>query len=196
MTKKNKEKETPEKNPLKEEDINEYSLQNEDKSEAKEGIRKEKNIEELEKEVLIAKDEKLRLLADMENLRKRFDKEKTESIKYGSSNLARDILAPFDNLDRALNALNIEKNKNNEGLIDGLKMIYQEMTTILKKHGIEKINALNEKFDHNYHQAMMEIDSDEHEPGTVIKELQAGYTMHERLLRPSMVGVSKKKEDK
>ena len=76
MTKKNKEKETPEKNPLKEEDINEYSLQNEDKSEAKEGIGKEKNIEELEKEVLIAKDEKLRLLADMENLRKRFDKEK------------------------------------------------------------------------------------------------------------------------
>ena len=89
-----------------------------------------------------------------------------------------------------------KENKNSQNLIDGLEMIYQEILSILKKHGIEKITALNKKFNHDYHQAMLEIDTDDVESGVVVKELQAGYTMHGRLLRPAMVGVSKKKEEK
>ena len=87
-----------------------------------------------------------------------------------------------------------EKNdEKNKGLINGLTMVHQEILTILEKNGVKKIEALDKKFDHNYHQAMMEIETSDKENGIVIKELQAGYTMNDRLLRPSMVGVSKKK---
>ena len=140
------------------------------------------------------RDEKLRLLAEMENLRKRSDRDRIDSIKYGSINLARDILTPDDNLTRALEAIPQEE-KNSEtikNLIDGLKMVQREFSTILEKHGVKKIDALNKKFDHNFHQAMVEIENDEVEDGIVIQEMQSGYIMHDRLLRPSMVGVSKK----
>ena len=139
------------------------------------------------------RDEKLRLLADMENLRKRTDKDRLDSIKYGSFNLARDILSPDDNLTRALDAIPVEE-KNSptiNNLIAGLQMVQKEFLNILEKHGVKKINSLNEKFDHNYHQAMVEVEDDVAKPGTVVKEMQSGYTMHDRLLRPSMVGVSK-----
>ena len=194
MTKKNKEKKNLESESFSEK----KSAKNTESKTIKEDIKIEKKIEKLEKELEIAKEEKLRLLAEMENLRKRFEKEKTESIKYGSSNLARDILTPCDNLVRALHTIKEEEkeNKNSQNLIDGLEMIYQEILSILKKHGIEKITALNKKFNHDYHQAMLEIDTDDVESGVVVKELQAGYTMHGRLLRPAMVGVSKKKEEK
>jgi len=148
----------------------------------------EKNLEEL-------KDEKLRLLADMENLRKRSEKERSDSLKYGSANLAREMLSVGDNLSRALDNFP-EDRKDNEhisNLIDGLKMVQKEFFSILEKNGVEKIDALNKKFDHNYHQAMMEIDSEEDE-GIVIKEIQTGYIMHNRLLRPTMAGISKKAE--
>jgi len=158
-------------------------------------VQKEKNNEEnLLEEIERLRDEKLRLLADMENLRKRFDRDKMDSIRYGGMNLARDILSPDDNLTRALDAIPREE-KNSEGiknLIDGLKMVQKEFSTILQKYGIKKIESLNIKFDHNYHQAMVEIENDEVESGTVIQEMQSGYMMHERLLRPAMVGVSKK----
>ena len=118
---------------------------------------------------------------------------KADSIKYGSVKLARDILSPNDNLTRALE--NIPKDKKISepitNLIDGLKMVQKEFNSILAKHGITKIDALNKKFDHNLHQAMLEIETDKEE-GIVVQELQSGYTMHDRLLRPSMVGVSKK----
>ena len=102
---------------------------------------------------------------------------------------------PCDNLSRALESLSdAEKNdKKNQGLIKGLEMVRQEIISILEKHGVKKINALNEKFDHNFHQAMAEIESDK-DSGIILKELQTGYTMHDRLLRPSMVVLSKKKE--
>ena len=160
------------------------------------------NEDILQEEVEQLRDEKLRLLAEMENLRKRADREKIDSIKYGSSNFARDILSPDDNLTRALDAIpSEEKNtKTITNLIDGLKMVQKEFATILEKHGVKKIDSINEKFDHNLHQAMVELENEEVEPGTVIQELQKGYTMHERLLRPSMVAVSKKsnkeREDK
>ena len=150
----------------------------------------EKLSEELEK----LKEEKLRLLAEMENLRKRSEKEKLDSIRYGSINLARDILSPGDNLTRALEAIpedekTSEKFKN---LIDGLNMVQKEFSTILSKHGVNKIEAINTKFDHNLHQAMVELEDDKVDEGTVVQEMQSGYTMHDRLLRPSMVAVSKK----
>ena len=156
----------------------------------------EENLEDiLHEEINQLRDEKLRLLAEMENLRKRTDKERLDSIRYGSINLARDILSPDDNLTRALEAIPKEE-KNTDtvnNLIDGLKMVQKEFSSILEKHGVKKIKALDTKFDHNLHQAMVEIESDEIEEGTVIQEMQSGYTMHDRLLRPSMVGVAKKK---
>ena len=115
-------------------------------------------------------------------------------IRYGSINLARDILSPDDNLTRALNAIP-EEEKNSEtvnNLIDGLKMVQKEFSSILEKHGVKKIESLNMKFDHNFHQAMVEIENDEVDEGIVIQEMQSGYIMHDRLLRPSMVAVSKK----
>ena len=151
-------------------------------------------IEKLSEELEKLKEEKLRLLAEMENLRKRSEKEKLDSIRYGSINLARDILSPGDNLTRALEAIpedekTSEKFKN---LIDGLNMVQKEFSTILSKHGVNKIEAINTKFDHNLHQAMVELDDDTVDEGTVVQEMQSGYTMHDRLLRPSMVAVSKK----
>ena len=157
-------------------------------------IKEEKLPHDYEEEISSLREEKLRLLAEMENLRKRMEKEKLDAIKFGSINLARDILSPNDNLTRALE--NIPKDSNGSEatnkLIEGLKMVQKEFMTILKQHGINKIDALNKKFDHNYHQAMFEIESKDHEEGIVTQEIQSGYTMHERLLRPSMVGVSKK----
>ena len=150
--------------------------------------------ENLRDEIEQLRDEKLRLLADMENLRKRLDRDRVDSIRYGSINFARDILSPSDNLSRALDAIpkDAKKTEAITNLINGLRMVQKEFTSILEKHGIKKIEALNQRFDHNFHQAMMEIESDEAEPGLVIQEIQSGYTMHDRLLRPSMVGVAKK----
>lgn len=163
----------------------------EDKSDLKNEL---PNKEFLDEQIIQLRDEKLRLLAEMENLRKRSDRDRVDSIRYGSINFIRDILSPDDNLTRALDAIpqEIEKTPTVVNLIDGLKMIQKEFSTILEKHGVQKIEALNKKFDHNFHQAMIEIENDEVEEGTIITEMQSGYTMHNRLLRPSMVGVAKK----
>ena len=154
------------------------------------------NEEALQEEVERLRDEKLRLLAEIDNLRKRYDRERLDSIRYGSINLARDILSPDDNLTRALEAIPQEE-KNSltvNNLVSGLKMVQKEFSTILEKYGVIKIEALNKKFDHNFHQAVVEIENNETEEGTVINEMQCGYTMYDKLLRPSMVGVSKKTE--
>ena len=156
---------------------------------------KQNKLEEnLRDEIEQLRDEKLRLLADMENLRKRSDRDKMDSIRYGNINFARDILSLGDNLSRALDAIpkDAEKTETITNLINGLRMVQREFTSILEKHGIKKIEALNQRFDHNFHQAMMEIESEEVEEGIVIQEIQSGYNMHDRLLRPSMVGVAKK----
>ena len=147
-----------------------------------------------EEETSSLREEKLRLLAEMENLRKRANREKIDSIKYGSANLARDILSPSDNLSRALDNLPEEKDRKQliNNFIDGLKMIQKELVSILEKHGVKKIDAMYNKFDHNYHQAIFEVENKEYEEGVVVQEIQSGYTMHDRLLRPTMVGVSKK----
>lgn len=164
---------------------NNTDADNEKQNELEENLRDE--IEQL-------RDEKLRLLADMENLRKRSDRDRMDSIRYGNINFARDILSLGDNLSRALDAIpkDAEKTETITNLINGLRMVQREFTSILEKHGIKKIEALNQRFDHNFHQAMMEIESEEVEEGIVIQEIQSGYNMHDRLLRPSMVGVAKK----
>ena len=150
--------------------------------------------DKLKEEVKTLKEEKIRVLAEMENLRKRFDREKIDSIKYGSVNFARDILSPGDNLERALSSINKEDDypQSIKNLIEGLLMVKKELSTALEKNGITKIDTLNKKFDPNLHQAMMEIENDNLDEGVVVQEIQTGYMMHDRLLRPAMVGVSKK----
>ena len=148
----------------------------------------------LKEEIKTLKEEKIRVLAEMENLRKRVDREKIDSIKYGSVNFARDILSPGDNLERALSAINQEEEhpQSIKNLIEGLLMVKKELSTALEKNGITKIESLDKKFDPNLHQAMMEIENNDLEEGIVVQEIQTGYMMHDRLLRPAMVGVSKK----
>jgi len=148
----------------------------------------------LKEEIKTLKEEKIRVLAEMENLRKRFDREKIDSIKYGSVNFARDILSPGDNLERALSAINQEEEhpQSIKNLIEGLLMVKKELSTALEKNGITKIESLDKKFDPNLHQAMMEIENSDLDEGIVVQEIQTGYMMHDRLLRPAMVGVSKK----
>jgi molecular chaperone GrpE len=155
-------------------------------------------ISKLNEEIEILKEEKLRTLAEMENLRKRFEKDKIDSIKYGNHNLARDMLTLGDNLSRALDAISSDEKRSESfnNLIDGLKIVQKEFVTILEKHGVKKIESINKKFDHNYHQAMLEVETDEFNEGYVVQEIQSGFTLHDRLLRPSMVGVSKKPENK
>ena len=154
----------------------------------------ESEEERLQEEVRTLKEDKIRVLAEMENLRKRFDREKIDSIKYGSVNFARDILSPGDNLERALSAINQEEDhpQSIKNLIEGLKMVQKEFSSALEKNGISKINSMNEKFDPNLHQAMLEVEKDDLDEGIVVQEIQTGYMMHDRLLRPAMVGVSKK----
>ena len=156
------------------------------------------DISKLNEEIENLKEEKLRTLAEMENLRKRFEKDKIDSIRYGNHNLARDMLTLGDNLSRALDAISSEENRSESfnNLIDGLKIVQKEFVMILEKHGVKKIESINKKFDHNYHQAMLEVETDEFNEGYVVQEIQSGFTMHDRLLRPSMVGVSKKPNNK
>ena len=165
---------------------NEVSANNKNEEVSEEG--------KLLKEIENIKEEKIRLLAEMENLRKRFEREKIETIKFGSINLARDILSLGDNLERALEALpeNEEYSQNIKNLVDGLKMVLKEFKNILERHGVKKIETIDKKFDHNFHQAMMEVETNDMDEGIVVKEVQSGYIMHERLLRAAMVGVSKK----
>ena len=198
MNKKEKQDSSQEEKNKKNNDIQD-EIKNEKEKSMGENTKQEENTENeiissLEEEIKLLKEEKLRLLAEMENLRKRTERDKMDSVKYGSVNLARDILSPNDNLTRALEAIpEAEKqSKTVTNLIDGLKMVQKEFSTILEKHGVKKIESLDKQFDHNYHQAMMEIENDKIEEGIVVKEMQSGYIMHDRLLRPSMVGVSKK----
>ncbi len=173
----------------------EISSENKDENiEPEEEDTQETEEETLREEIKTLKEEKIRVLAEMENLRKRFEREKIDSIKYGSVNFARDILSPGDNLERALSAINEgeEYPQSIKNLIEGLLMVKKELSTALEKNGIKKIDSLDKKFDPNLHQAMMEIENNDLDEGIVVQEIQSGYMMHDRLLRPAMVGVSKK----
>ena len=180
---------------INEENTNKQNTENkEENTDLIEEGAEETEEEKLKDEIKTLKEEKIRVLAEMENLRKRFDREKIDSIKYGSVNFARDILSPGDNLERALSAINKEEDhtKSIKNLIEGLLMVKKELSSVLEKNGVTKIDTSNKKFDPNLHQAMMEVEKDDIEEGVVVQEIQPGYMMHDRLLRPAMVGVSKK----
>ena len=151
-------------------------------------------IDKLNEEISSLKDQRLRAIAELENFRKRAEKDQSDALKYGISNFAKEIINISDNIERAQSSIP-EEAKNNEtikSVIEGIDLIAQSVVTTFEKIGIKKIESLNEKFDHNLHQAMMEIENDDLEPGTIVQELIPGYTLHDRLLRPAMVGVSKK----
>ena len=141
------------------------------------------------------KDKLLRALAETENVRKRADREREEVAKYGITSLARDIVGIADNLRRALESVPAESKESDariKSLREGVALTQQEFEAVLARHGIERIEPLGELFDHNFHQAMFEIEDKEHSAGTVVQVLQEGYRIHDRLLRPAMVGVAKK----
>jgi len=151
-------------------------------------------IDKLNEEISSLKDQRLRAIAELENFRKRAEKDQSDALKYGISNFAKEIINISDNIERAQSSIP-EEAKNNETIkpvIEGIDLIAQSVVTTFERIGIKKIESLNEKFDHNLHQAMMEIENDDLEPGTIVQELIPGYTLHDRLLRPAMVGVSKK----
>jgi len=142
----------------------------------------------------------LRTMAEMENQRRRFEKEKEEALEFGGFNFARESLSLLDNIDRAITSFkNDEKLKDNKDLnkiIEGIDVVKKDLISIFKKNGIESIECVNKKFDPNFHQAMLEIENNTKDAGTVIQEIQKGYMMKNRLLRPSLVGVTKKTSEK
>jgi molecular chaperone GrpE len=153
----------------------------------------EEKIKELE-------DKLARTFAEMENQRRRFEKEKEDAFEYGGTSFAKEALNLIDNLERSKHVLkNDEKLKDTEALIKTLEhfdIIYKDLLSIFSKNNINPIDCLNKKLDPNFHQAMMEIEDDQKEPGTIVQEIQKGFTIKDRLLRPSLVGVSKKTEEK
>ena len=139
-------------------------------------------------------------MAEMENQRRRFEKERQEAFEFGGFNFAKESLSLLDNIERATTSFkNDEKLKNNkdlEKIIEGIEVVKKDLISIFKKNGIEVIECVNKKFDPNFHQAMLEVVDSSKEPGTVVQEIQKGYLMKNRLLRPSLVGVTKKNDKK
>ena len=151
------------------------------------------NVSDSQDEIKDLKDQLLRTLAENENLRKRTAKEIEQVKKYGHISLLRDFLNVVDNMERAVKSVTSE-NKSEIGvknLIDGIEIVLKEMKSLLDKNQIKKIEPLHEKFDYNFHQAMFEAPSSDYEEGLIIEVIQPGYILHDRLIRPAMVGVSK-----
>ena len=168
-----------------------------DKSEIKNSEEKEEKKQQTpEEKIKDLEDKVTRIYADMENQRRRYEKEKEEAFEYGGFSFARESLNLIDNLERSKVALqNDNELKNTEALkkiIEHLEIINKDMLSILKKNNIEVIKSINEKLDPNFHQAMMEIEDDAKDPGTIVQEIQKGFMMKDRLLRPALVCVSKK----
>ena len=154
----------------------------------------------LEEKLKETHDKLLLTLANSENQRRRSEKETKEAFEYGGFNLARETLSVLDNLQRAYLAIkNDETLKDNKDLnkfLENIKIVEKDLVTIFEKNNIKKINCLKEKFDPNNHQAMLEIEDENANPGTVLQEIQPGYFYKERLLRPSFVAIAKKKDQK
>ena len=160
----------------------------ENAEEAKE-LSLDEKIKELEEKIV-------RLYAVMENQRRRYDKEKDEAFEYGGFSFAKEALNLLDNLERSKESLNNDETIKDQDIlkkvISHLDIIYKDMLSIFKKNNIEPIKSIDQKLDPNLHQAMMEIEDNSKEPGTIVQEIQKGFLMKDRLLRPSLVGVSKK----
>ena len=180
-----------------EENINDKSVASEQSKDAEKS--KEEKVELTPEDKIKELEEKLtRTLAEMENQRRRFEKEKDDAFEYGGFSFARESLNLIDNFDRAKQSLeNDEKIKNSDLLqkvLDHLDIVKKDLISIFKKNNIEEIIAVDKKLDPNLHQAMMEVEDDNKEPGTIVQEIQKGFKMKDRLLRPSLVAVSKKIE--
>ena len=158
---------------------------------------KEKTTEEKLKE---AEEKLLRSLAEIENQRRRFEKEIKDAFEFGSFNFAKENLATLDNLQRAKEAIRsdekLKDNKDLDRFLENINIIEKDLISIFEKNRIKKIDIKDKKFDPNFHQAMSEIEDDKAEPGSIIQEIQAGYMLGERLLRPALVSVAKKKDKK
>jgi molecular chaperone GrpE len=181
------------------------NILSEDKSKTLKNEQKEKKVtpikEETPEEKLKATQEKLlRTMAEMENQRRRFEKEKQEAFEFGGFNFAAESLLLIDNIDRSIfsfkNDESLKNNKDLNKIIDGIEIVKKDLVSIFKKNGIEAIECIDKKFDPNFHQAMLEVENNTKVPGTVIQEIQKGYMMKDRLLRPSLVGITKKIEKK
>ena len=163
----------------------------------KDDEKKEKSPEE---KIAELEDKLARTFAEMENQRRRFEKEKIDAFEYGGYTFAKEALNLVDNLERSKNILeNDEKLQNTEAFkktLDHFDIIYKDVISIFSKNNITPIESINKKLDPNLHQAMMEIEDDNKEPGTIIQEIQKGFMLKDRLLRPSLVGVAKKTTQK
>ena len=171
-----------------------------DKQASEETEKKEEEQLSPEDEIANLKDKVARTFAEMENQRRRFEKEKDEAFEYGGFSFARETLNLLDNLERSKQTLESDetiKDKDTlKKLIEHIDIINKDMISIFKKNNIEPIKAINEKLDPNLHQAMMEVEDDAKDQGTIVQEIQKGFMMKDRLLRPSLVAVSKKKVEK
>ena len=163
-----------------------------------EDISIEETVENKNIEIQELKDQLLRSLAEGENLRKRTLKEIADAKKYSHISFVRDLVSSVDNFQRALEALPEDKSQLSEpikNLIIGLEIVEKEMVNCFEKHNISQISPLGEKFDYNFHQAMFEVPTNEQESGYVVEVSQKGYLLYDRLVRPAMVGISKKPEE-
>ena len=170
------------------------------KSDLEEKKQTKKEEETIEDKLKTIEEKLLRTMAEMENQRRRFEKEKQEAFEFGGFNFAAESLLLIDNIDRAIvsfkNDESLKSNKDLNKIIDAIEIIKKDLMSIFKKNGIEAIECINKKFDPNFHQAMLEVENNTKEPGTIVQEIQKGYMMKGRLLRPSLVGVAKKREEK
>ncbi len=178
-------------------DVDETDNKAEVESDSKKDENKETSPEETIKEL---EDKLARTMAEMENQRRRFEKEKEDAFEYGGMSFAKEALNLIDNLERSKQVLqNDDKLKNTDALkktLEHLEIINNDLISIFTKNNIKPIDCLNKKLDPNFHQAMIEIEDSQKEPGTIIQEIQKGFTIKDRLLRPSLVGVSKKVQNK
>ena len=182
------------------EDVNETSINDKTIDASPDPVEKEEEIKEVTAEETIKdlEDKVARTFAEMENQRRRFEKERDEAFNYGGFAFAKETLNLIDNLERSKKILEVDEVlKNTEALTKTLEhfdIINKDMVSILLKNGITPVDSIGKKLDPNLHQAMMEIDDDQKESGTIVQEIQKGFMMKDRLLRPSLVGVSKKTE--
>ena len=151
-------------------------------------------LSESERTILELKDQLLRALAENENTRKRGQKDKEDALKFGVSNMARDMISVADNLRRALENKSENAADHAEALFSGVDLILKDLEGILGRHGVQRIDATGQQFDPHFHQAVFELETDEHTPGTVVQVMQDGYKIQDRLLRPAMVSVAKAKQ--
>ena len=180
--------------PLNADNMNDIDLPEQPHAEPENMVRALKAmLEEKEKEVAAIKDQALRALADAENTRRRTERELADMSKYAVTSFARDLVGVLENLQRAIDNITPEMLQANPAVANlskGVEMTLTELLTVFNRQGITRIDPMGEKFDHNFHQAVAQIDSPDAEAGTVVQVLQAGYTIHDRLLRPAMVGVA------